>query len=1002
MARRFWRWLPVVLVALSVASNSFGADVSKQSKVLHKANKTIDNAVGILDAGKLQHAVFNDGRLSTWDYRPKVPAAFYKGWSYIPDLSLMIGVPEGPWNPTRKDPETGEEYKIKGPSVSATFVGGDWGPKAGSLGKLHSGDMTLGDVLSGTALGSLPLMATSTLPESWPKDENGNRKWPGPWAIDPNTGETLVGQFTADKEVFFAMTDYDLNNNGVPYADHDALLDQGFPLGLELDVWVLSYGRSYAEDFLFFVTKIINNSQWDYSGMYVGFYDDSDVPEYNLTTTINDRMDWMTYILSEYDEQNDTTYNYNMAFIYDYRYGTGEFPSPAYKVVPAIKLLETPNAPANDGIDNDHDGVVDEPEGEQLGLTDWHWFEWENRPGSVDPSRTELITYKVISGDTSGLKPEEDDAYFWPAPDGTLDPHFDSPEGIQEMFPNGLDCVFIMSSGPFDLAAGDTTTFAFCLLMGDDIDDAKFNARTAQFMYELNYMGADPPKTPHVVAVPGDGKVTLYWDRVAEESVDIMTGYKDFEGYKIYRTTSPPVNNEWGQKIYDGTGQEVGFLPVAQFDLKDGITGLDPQYPHLDRGKDTGLVHTWTDHNVKNGVTYWYTVTAYDRGVLDDPKWNPDGWPALNYLETAKGNNPGSDPNLVEVVPGTPPSNFVEPSVSVKPLEGTLGNGPINVVIIDEFAVTGHKYTLSFDDTTQPGTLLYDVTDQETGQMVVKGAKEISGEEGPIFDGLRLEIVNYPGIEILEDSSGWYRADGSEPKTTWLVEMKSASPNPPPADYEIRFTDEGTDAFAPRGFHVPFEIVNLVTGEKADIGVFPQSPTDSTDEMKATWTSGDVVNLREGGKFTYKFIIKQNPDTTVENIPPTTGDIYKAVTTKPFVAGRDFYEVDTEHFSVRKVVSEDLEKVRVVPNPYIVSTEWEIDPNEPSIHFTNLPSECTISIFTLTGEKVARLEHKSETNSTEPWNMLNFNNQEVAYGLYLYVVETPDGAKKVGKFSIIR
>jgi hypothetical protein len=92
----------------------------------------------------------------------------------------------------------------------------------------------------------------------------------------------------------------------------------------------------------------------------------------------------------------------------------------------------------------------------------------------------------------------------------------------------------------------------------------------------------------------------------------------------------------------------------------------------------------------------------------------------------------------------------------------------------------------------------------------------------------------------------------------------------------------------------------------------------------------------------------------------------------------------------------------VVPNPYIVSAEWEIDPNEPAIHFTNLPSECTISIFTLTGEKVAKLEHKSETNSTEPWNMLNFNNQEVAYGLYLYVVETPNGGKKVGKFSIIR
>jgi hypothetical protein len=989
-------------LVLSLGSGSRAADVSKSKPQLAKAQRTIDNAVGILDAGKVQHAVFNDGRLSTWDYRPSIPAAFYKGWSYIPDLSMLVGVPEGPWNPMRKDPDTGREFRVAGPSVSAEFNADDWGPKAGSLGLLHSGDVTVADVYPGSTLGSLPLMATSTLPQSWPKDENGNRKWPGPWAVDPFTGEVLVGQFTADKEIFFAMTDYDLNNNGVPYAESDGLLDQGYALGIEMDMWVLSYGRSYAEDFLFFVAKIINNSQWDYHGVYVGFYNDTDVPEYNLTTTINDRMDWMTYILSEYDPVNDTTYNYNMAFIYDYRYGTGDFPGPEYKVIPAIKLLETPLAPPNDGIDNDHDGIVDEPEGEQLGLTDWHWFEWEYRPGQVDNTRTELITYKVISGDTSGLKPEEDAAYFWPDPQGHLNPHFDSPEGIQQMYPNGLDCVFIMSSGPFDLPAHDTTTFAFCLLMGDDLEDAKFNARTAQLMYELNYLGADPPKPPHVVAVPGDGKVTLYWDRSAEESVDIMTRYRDFEGYKIYKTTSPPVNNEWGQKIYDGQGQEVGFIPVAQFDLKDGITGLDPQYPHLDRGKDTGLQHSWTDYNVKNGVTYWYSVTSYDRGVLPDPQWNPDGWAPLNYLECAKGTNPGSDPNLVMVVPGPPASNYVGPEVKVRRLPGTLGNGPIRVVVVDEFAITGHKYVLSFDDSTQPGTLLYDVLDQTTGKEVVSNARELRGEEGPIFDGMRLEIINYPSLTVLQDSSGWSRTDGQPSQATWVVELLPATANPPVADYKIVFNDTGTVAFAPPNFRVPFKIINLVTGKVVDLGVFPQASTDTTAEMKNTWTSGDVINLREEGKFTYKVIIKRNPSSSVPNVPPRSGDVYRIILTKPFKAKRDRFEIDTTPFTVRQAVQSDLDKIRVVPNPYVVSAEWEIDPNLPGIHFTNLPSECTISIYTLAGEKVNEIHHRSATNSTESWNMLNFNQQEIAYGLYIYVVETPSGAKKVGKFSIIR
>ena len=42
-----------------------------------------------------------------------------------------------------------------------------------------------------------------------------------------------------------------------------------------------------------------------------------------------------------------------------------------------------------------------------------------------------------------------------------------------------------------------------------------------------------------MTAVPGDGKVTLYWDRVAEESLDPVTKEKDFQGYKIYRPLIP-------------------------------------------------------------------------------------------------------------------------------------------------------------------------------------------------------------------------------------------------------------------------------------------------------------------------------------------------------------------------------------------------------------------------------------------------------------------------------
>ncbi|MDW7680885.1 MAG: hypothetical protein SCK70_09990, partial [bacterium] len=381
----------IMVLLLSIAHAADNNKDRKKTPKLAKATKTIDQSVGLLDAGKIQHAVFNDGRLSTWDYRPKVPAVFYKGWSYIPDLSMMIGVPEDPsWTPYTTNVHG--QPMLKGPSVSATFAGDDWGPKAGSYGGLHSGDMTFGDVLSGTTLGDFPLMATSNYPLSWPNDENGHPFWPGMWAVDPNTGKVsydsvlatefnfneppgpwmycptsddtvLLGKFFSDKEIFFSMTDYDLTNLGLPYAESDGDTSQGYKLEVQLDMTALCYGRSYAEDIIFFPMKIINHSPHDYRDVYVGFYNDTDVPEYDLVSTLNDRMDWMTFLASEYDVENDTTYHYNMAYIYDYRYGTGDFPGPEYKVVPALKILETP--PANQDLDLDGDEIIDVYQGDQ-------------------------------------------------------------------------------------------------------------------------------------------------------------------------------------------------------------------------------------------------------------------------------------------------------------------------------------------------------------------------------------------------------------------------------------------------------------------------------------------------------------------------------------------------------------------------------------------------------------------------------------------------------------
>jgi hypothetical protein len=97
----------------------------------------------------------------------------------------------------------------------------------------------------------------------------------------------------------------------------------------------------------------------------------------------------------------------------------------------------------------------------------------------------------------------------------------------------------------------------------------------------------------------------------------------------------------------------------------------------------------------------------------------------------------------------------------------------------------------------------------------------------------------------------------------------------------------------------------------------------------------------------------------------------------------------------------DLSEIRVVPDPYIVSNVWESNQFGKRLQFNHLPSECTIKIFTVAGDHVRTIEH-NDNNGYEFWDMRTYNDQYMAYGLYVYVVSLPNGQSKTGRFLVIR
>jgi len=117
-------------------------------------------------------------------------------------------------------------------------------------------------------------------------------------------------------------------------------------------------------------------------------------------------------------------------------------------------------------------------------------------------------------------------------------------------------------------------------------------------------------------------------------------------------------------------------------------------------------------------------------------------------------------------------------------------------------------------------------------------------------------------------------------------------------------------------------------------------------------------------------------------------------------------------------------QIGVYPNPYYGTAIWDRSSERlRKIYFFNLPGDCEITIYTLAGDIVKRIQHTSQSNSSEvrwfetyasddkqkfaggehAWDLLTDNEQAIATGLYLFTVKNnSNGEIKTGKFLIIK
>jgi hypothetical protein len=238
-----------------------------------------------------------------------------------------------------------------------------------------------------------------------------------------------------------------------------------------------------------------------------------------------------------------------------------------------------------------------------------------------------------------------------------------------------------------------------------------------------------------------------------------------------------------------------------------------------------------------------------------------------------------------------------------------------------------------------------------------------------------------------------------------------------PRDYVIAFTDEYADSsdkldqiFGPNA--PPAKLVNFqiydITNKNNPVRI-PFAFTESGSKPD-TLSHLDQLTLAtpEATEVTWK-IVMIGPDS-VKNAPVGGDSLFLSIF-KPISAADEFQFTTMKSAYNVNDAREQLNKITVVPNPYVVTNVFE-QPLPPTvrgrgervIYFMNLPPASTIRIFSSSGDLIRTLEHNGNLeNGSVQWDVRTEEGLDVAYGVYFYVVEVEGlSDKKMGKIGIIK
>ncbi|GEM_PF-167856 len=219
----------------------------------------------------------------------------------------------------------------------------------------------------------------------------------------------------------------------------------------------------------------------------------------------------------------------------------------------------------------------------------------------------------------------------------------------------------------------------------------------------------------------------------------------------------------------------------------------------------------------------------------------------------------------------------------------------------------------------------------------------------------------------------------------------------------------GDEALDVAGFRV-YKMLIGGASEKAD----PTEPRND-DKLTGNWHSGPyqmMDEIKRGQTVSDIGLIKYDPDRgryTFTDVTTKVGAFLYFYSVRSFDTGHANWNgtgqsvpslesgfsapeqkmmIGKEAYNLSSRESDEMkQQIRVVPNPYKTDGVHEYTQSN-TIKFFNIPQRCQISIFSVTGELVARTQH-TEASPLGEWDQQTVKFAgDVAPGIYFWVVES--------------